>query len=62
MNSNTNVVALPTKPDGEQGWQCTVCGGAMSYCQPINLRVAMQLLGAFLEKHTHETPNPTTPC
>ena len=48
-----NVVSMPTKPNGNQPWQCMVCGATMEYAQPISLSVMCEKLGAFINEHAH---------
>ncbi len=46
-----NVKAIPTHPDGEQGWKCQVCGKYFSYSQPINFQLASAMGMLFCEWH-----------
>lgn len=59
MPKNSNVVATPTKPNGNQGWKCNVCGEEMSYTQPINFEKMLDLLGSFMDAHIHEDQDQT---
>jgi hypothetical protein len=47
----SNVVAMPTAPNGDQGWQCKVCKQYFTYSQPINFHLASQMAYLFLDYH-----------
>lgn len=54
----SNVVAMPTRENGEQGWQCEVCKSYFLYSQPINLHLASQMANLFLDYHDEHCKAP----
>jgi hypothetical protein len=53
-----NVIAQATRPNGEQGWICKVCGATFQYSQPIGFGLQLTLLKAFMDAHIHDAPVP----
>ena len=47
----SSVIAEPTRPNGEQAWRCQGCGARVAYSQPINFRLALDILQPFMDFH-----------
>jgi hypothetical protein len=54
----SNVKAMPTRPNGEQGWRCEVCGQYFTYSQPINFHLSAQMAYLFLDYHDEHCTAP----